>query len=65
MRQVNFFDRLKTKYVDTYILVFTFDWQCGNRGRVVMADIPCSLGGGRRGFDPRQPRRTKRAFFPP
>ena len=36
-----------------------------NRGRVVMADIPCSLGGGRRGFNPRQPRRTKRAFFPP
>ncbi len=23
------------------------------------------LRGGRRGFDPRQPRRTKRAFFPP
>jgi hypothetical protein len=31
----------------------------------VKADIPCSLGGGRRGFDPRQLRRTKRAFFPP
>ena len=36
-----------------------------NHGRVVMADIPCSPGGGRCGFDPRQPRRTKRAFFPP
>jgi hypothetical protein len=32
---------------------------------VVKADIPCSLGGGRRGFDPSQLRRTKRAFFPP
>jgi hypothetical protein len=36
-----------------------------DRGRVVKADIPCSLGGGRRGFDPCQLRRTKRAFFPP
>ena len=34
-----------------------------DRGRVVKADILCSLGGGRRGFDPRQLRRTKRAFF--
>ncbi len=34
-------------------------------GRLVKADIPCSLGGGRRGFDPRQLRRKKRAFFPP
>jgi hypothetical protein len=24
---VNFFDRLKTEYVDTYILVLAFDWQ--------------------------------------
>ncbi len=36
-----------------------------DRGRVVKADIPCSLGGGRRGFDPRQLQRTKRAFFQP
>jgi hypothetical protein len=35
-----------------------------DRGRVVKADIPCSLGGGRHGFDPRQLRRTKRAFIP-
>ncbi len=25
-----------------------------DRGRVVKANIPCYLGGGRRGFDPRQ-----------
>ncbi len=35
------------------------------RGRVVKADMPCSLGGGRRGFDHRQIRRAKRAFIPP
>ncbi len=35
------------------------------RGRVVKVDIPCSLGGGQRGFNPRQLRRTKRAFIPP
>jgi hypothetical protein len=33
--------------------------------QVWQADIPCSLGGGRRGFDPCQLRRTKRAFIPP
>jgi hypothetical protein len=36
-----------------------------DRGQVVKADIPCSFGSGRRGFDPRHLRRTKRAFFPP
>ncbi len=35
------------------------------RGREVKAGIPHSSGVGRRGFDPRQLRRTKRAFFPP
>jgi hypothetical protein len=35
------------------------------RSREVKAGIPCSSGAGRRGFDPRQLRRTKRAFFPP
>ncbi len=34
------------------------------RGREVKASIPHSSGMGRRGFDPRQLRRTKRAFFP-
>jgi hypothetical protein len=29
-----------------------------DRGRVVKADIPCFLGGGRRGFNPRQLRRA-------
>ncbi len=33
-------------------------------GRMVKAGIPHSSGVGRRGFDPRQLRRTKRAFFP-
>ena len=32
-------------------------------GRVVKAGIRCSFGSGRRGFDPLQPRRTKRASF--
>jgi hypothetical protein len=35
------------------------------RGREVKAGIPHSSGVGRRGFDPHQLRRTKRAFFPP
>jgi hypothetical protein len=35
------------------------------RSREVKAGIPCSSGVGWRGFDPRQPRRTKRALFPP
>ena len=35
------------------------------RGREVKAGIPRSSGVGRRGFDPRQLRRTKRAFFQP
>jgi hypothetical protein len=35
------------------------------RGREVKAGISRSSGVGRRGFDPRQLRHTKRAFFPP
>jgi hypothetical protein len=35
------------------------------RSGEVEAGIPCSSRAGRRGFDPRQLRRTKRAFFPP
>jgi hypothetical protein len=35
------------------------------RSREVKAGIPCSSGAGRRGFNPRQLRRTKSAFFPP
>jgi hypothetical protein len=35
------------------------------RGREVKAGIPHSSGVGQRGFDPRQLRRTKRAFLPP
>ncbi len=34
-------------------------------GREVKAGAPCSSGAGRRGFDPRQLLRTRRAFFPP
>jgi hypothetical protein len=41
------------------------NYQSARRSREVKACIPCSSGAGRRGFDPRQPRRTKRAFFPP
>jgi hypothetical protein len=36
-----------------------------HRSREIKAGIPCSSGAGRRGFDPRQLHRTKRAFFPP
>jgi hypothetical protein len=36
----------------------SYDMSPADRGRVVKADIPCSRGGGRRGFDPRQLRRT-------
>jgi hypothetical protein len=35
------------------------------RSQEVKADIPCCSGAGQRGFDPRQLRRTKRAFLPP
>jgi hypothetical protein len=62
------FETYKTKIKYVYFITIS---KCNKvyltcrRGREVKAGIPHSSGVGRRGFDPRQLRRTKHAFFPP
>ncbi len=53
---------LKCKYLDIF---YNNIYPPVAETREVKAGIPCSSGAGRRGFNPRQLRRTKHAFFPP
>ncbi len=53
-----------TLYKVLVLFIFIYG-RCEDHSREVKGGIPCSSGAGRRGFDPRQLRRTTRAFFPP